>query len=42
MALVGLGQDVAEARRKVYKDIELVKFEGKQYRGDIALRKNVL
>jgi len=42
MALVGLGQDVAEARRKVYQDIELVKFEGKQHRGDIALRKNVL
>jgi phosphoribosylamine-glycine ligase len=33
---------VAEARREVYQDIETVNFEGKQYRGDIALRENVL
>jgi len=42
LALVGLGTDVAEARHEVYQDIETVNFEGKQYRGDIALRENVL
>jgi len=42
MALVGLGKDTDEARRRVYRDIEAVEFEGKHYRRDIALRKNVL
>ncbi|MDD4224390.1 MAG: phosphoribosylamine--glycine ligase [Candidatus Cloacimonetes bacterium] len=42
MALVGLGKDTDEARRRVYRDIETVEFEGKHYRRDIALRKNVL
>ncbi len=42
LALVGLGAGVTEARRNVYRDMEAVSFNGMQYRGDIALRQNIL
>ncbi len=42
LALVGLGDNVSEARERAYRDVSAVAFEGKQFRGDIALRTNVL
>jgi phosphoribosylamine--glycine ligase len=38
LTVVGMGQDMAEARGKVYRDISNIYFEGCYYRKDIALR----
>ncbi len=38
LAVVGVGQDMAEAREKVYRNISNICFEGCYYRKDIALR----
>jgi phosphoribosylamine--glycine ligase len=38
LAVVGVGQDMAEAREKVYHNISSIYFEGCYYRKDIALR----
>lgn len=42
LSLVALGKTLAEARKKVYKDINQVDFNGKYFRRDISLRKNKL
>ncbi len=39
--VVSLGENVADAREKVYKNLEKIHFEGKMFRTDIALRKEV-
>jgi phosphoribosylamine--glycine ligase len=38
LTVVGVGQDTAEARQKVYRNIPNIYFEGCHYRKDIALR----
>jgi phosphoribosylamine--glycine ligase len=38
LTVVGVGQDIAEARKKVYRNIFNIYFEGCYYRKDIALR----
>jgi phosphoribosylamine--glycine ligase len=38
LTVVGVGQDMAEAREKVYRNIPHIYFEGCYYRKDIALR----
>jgi phosphoribosylamine--glycine ligase len=38
LAVVGLGQDMAEAREKAYRNVSNIRFEGCYYRKDIALR----
>ena len=38
LTVVGVGQDMAEAREKVYRSIPNIYFEGCHYRKDIALR----
>jgi phosphoribosylamine--glycine ligase len=38
LTVVGVGQDMAEAREKVYRNIGNIYFEGCHYRKDIALR----
>jgi phosphoribosylamine--glycine ligase len=38
LAVVGLGQDMAEAREKAYRNVSNIHFEGCYYRKDIALR----
>jgi len=38
LTVVGLGQDLAQAREKVYRNIPKIHFEGCYYRKDIALR----
>jgi phosphoribosylamine--glycine ligase len=38
LTVVGVGQDMAEAREKVYRNISNIHFEGCYYRKDIALR----
>jgi phosphoribosylamine--glycine ligase len=38
LTVVGVGQDMAEAREKVYRNISNIYFEGCYYRKDIALR----
>lgn len=38
LTVVGVGQDIAEARKKVYGNIPKIYFEGCYYRKDIALR----
>jgi phosphoribosylamine--glycine ligase len=38
LTVVGVGQDMAEARQKVYRNIGNIQFEGCYYRKDIALR----
>jgi phosphoribosylamine--glycine ligase len=38
LTVVGLGQNMAEAREKVYRNIPNIHFEGCYYRKDIALR----
>jgi phosphoribosylamine---glycine ligase len=38
LTVVGMGQDMAEARGKVYRNIPNIYFEGCHYRKDIALR----
>jgi phosphoribosylamine--glycine ligase len=38
LTVVGVGQDMAEAREKVYRNIPNISFEGYYYRKDIALR----
>ena len=38
LTVVGIGQDMAEAREKVYRNISNIYFEGCYYRKDIALR----
>lgn len=40
LSLVALGKDLAEAREKVYRDLEAVDFSGKHFRKDIALPHN--
>jgi len=42
LSLVGIGDNLEQARCMVYQDIEAVDFAGKYYRRDIALRKNTL
>ena len=42
LSLVGVGDNLEQARGMVYQDIEAVEFAGKYYRRDIALRKNTL
>ncbi len=36
LTVVAMGKDLAEAREKVYRNIDRIKFEGCQYRKDIA------
>ncbi|MBN2134928.1 MAG: phosphoribosylamine--glycine ligase, partial [Acidobacteria bacterium] len=36
LALTALGSDIAEARKKAYKAIQNISFNGMQYRSDIA------
>jgi phosphoribosylamine--glycine ligase len=38
LTVVGVGKDMAEARKKVYRNIPKIYFEGCYYRKDIALR----
>ena len=38
LTVVGMGRDIAEARRKVYSNLSRIHFEGCYYRKDIALR----
>ena len=38
LAVVGQGEDLAEAREEVYNSISSISFEGCHYRKDIALR----
>lgn len=38
LAVVGLGQDLEEARERAYDGVELISLEGSQYRTDIAAR----
>jgi len=38
LTVAGLGKDIAEARKKVYRNIPNIYFEGCRYRKDIALR----
>jgi phosphoribosylamine--glycine ligase len=38
LTVVGVGQDMAEAREKVYRNISNIRFEGCYHRKDIALR----
>jgi phosphoribosylamine--glycine ligase len=38
LTVVGVGQDMSEARQKVYRNISNIHFEGCYYRRDIALR----
>jgi phosphoribosylamine--glycine ligase len=38
LTVTATGKDMAEARAKVYRNIERIKFEGSHYRTDIALR----
>jgi len=38
LTVVGVGKDMAEARKKVYRNIPNIYFEGRYYRKDIALR----
>lgn len=38
LTLVALGKDVAEARERVYANVDRIQFTGRQYRSDIALR----
>jgi phosphoribosylamine--glycine ligase len=38
LTVVGLGKDMAEARKKVYRNLPKIYFEGCYYRKDIALR----
>lgn len=42
LSLVGVGDNLDQARGMVYQDIEAVEFAGKYYRRDIALRTNTL
>jgi phosphoribosylamine--glycine ligase len=37
LGVTALGADIAEARQKAYKAVELIEFEGMQYRRDIGL-----
>lgn len=37
LSLVGLGDSVEEARRKVYNNVKKIRFEGMHFRGDIGL-----
>lgn len=41
LSVVGVGTDMAEAREKVYRNIDRIHFEGCYYRKDIALREIV-
>jgi phosphoribosylamine--glycine ligase len=38
LTVAGVGEDMAEAREKVYRNIGNIYFEGCYYRKDIALR----
>jgi phosphoribosylamine--glycine ligase len=38
LTVVGLGEDITEARKKVYENIGAISFEGHFYRKDIAAR----
>lgn len=38
LGVVGLGADIAEARTKAYAQAELIQFEGKHQRTDIAAK----
>jgi len=38
LGVTALGKDIAEARSKAYADIAHIRYEGKQYRTDIALK----
>ena len=38
LAVVGRGQDLAEARARAYAGVEAIDFEGAQWRTDIALK----
>ncbi len=40
LSLVALGDNLAEAREKVYGDLETIDFSGKHFRKDIALPRN--
>jgi phosphoribosylamine--glycine ligase len=37
LAVTALGADFEEARRMVYEDVEVIRFEGKTYRTDIGM-----
>jgi phosphoribosylglycinamide synthetase, C domain len=36
LCVVGLGDDVAQAKSKAYEALETIRFDGMQYRKDIA------
>lgn len=38
LGIAALGRTITEAREKAYKDAEIIRYEGKHYRTDIALR----
>jgi len=38
LGVTALGKDIAEARARAYADIEKIRYEGKHYRTDIALK----
>lgn len=38
LGVTALGADIAEARRKAYEDVERIRFQGRHYRTDIAMR----
>ena len=41
LTVVGVGKNMAEAREKVYRNIDRIRFDGSYYRKDIALREIV-
>ena len=38
LGIVGRGRDIAEARARAYEAVSVIKFEGMQYRTDIAAK----
>jgi phosphoribosylamine--glycine ligase len=38
LGITGLGRDIAEARQRAYAEADKVRFEGKHYRTDIAMK----
>ena len=38
LGVTGVGRDITEAREIAYADIEKIRYEGKHYRTDIALK----
>jgi phosphoribosylamine--glycine ligase len=38
LGITGLGRDIREARERAYAEADKVRFEGKHYRSDIAMK----